>query len=152
MRKIIAIGCMVIMPGTLFFPSEVVSRGSESPTVVSQELTTHSLYERLNLRTFYSSLGDKLENGCQKFPADIFPESDVEFVSASKMILRGKQSLWKITVVDFDTIRVDDIVPLGTFRSAKILDLNRDADSDEWRANEAEIPFGSGCADSLNSA
>lgn len=107
-----------------------------------QELTYESLYQRFNMRTIYSSYGQRLKWYCESYPVEFFNE---KHILSDGMVLISGDDIWGFRIIDGATVFIENKIKNSTYDTTNQYSIHYDKDHEEWRASETLIHIDSEC-------
>ena len=107
-------------------------------------LTTSALYQQFNMRSIYSSYGQRLKYYCQSYPDDFFAVTEETDTTLS---LRDGNNEWIFTIDSAKTITLSNRISSGTYNTQETHHLHFDSKHQDWRAGDILIPVPDDCVD-----
>ncbi|WP_157038340.1 hypothetical protein, partial [Photobacterium ganghwense] len=86
-------------------------------SIGAEQVTTQDLYEKFNMRTIYSSYGQRLKYYCESYPKQFFSIEGASFVSDSRLELVSGEDVWFFTISEPNIISVGNHITSGTYNS-----------------------------------
>ncbi|MEF1170680.1 hypothetical protein [Vibrio campbellii] len=114
-------------------------------SVGAEQLTTKDLYEKFNMRTVYSSYGQRLKYYCESYPNEFFSIEGASFVSDSRLELVSGEDVWVFTISEPNIISVGNQITSGTYNSVSTYELYFDHKAQDWKAKETYIEIPKDC-------
>lgn len=115
-------------------------------SIGSEQVTTKDLYEKFNMRTIYSSYGQRLKYYCESYPKQFFSIEGASFVSDSRLELVSGEDVWVFTISEPNIISVGNHITSGTYNSVSTYALYFDRKAQDWKAKETYIDIPKDCA------
>lgn len=117
-------------------------------SVADQGITTEALFKKFNLRTIYSSYGQRLKYYCESYPIDFFLEKNMSIDGAGKNItLTSGSNVWIIEILDVDKIGVTNQIVDATYNTYSEYQIHYNVETGDWRADEANIGRSDECVE-----
>ena len=111
----------------------------------AEQLTTEELYKKFNMRSVYSSYGQRLKYYCNSYPKEFFTEKEAKFVSDKRLELVSGDDVWVFTIVEPNVIYLRNQITSGTYNSGSKHELYFDAQSKDWKSKETYIDIPEDC-------
>ncbi len=112
-----------------------------------ERLTSENLYEKLNLRSFYSSFTPSLKENCHSYLSDYFKRKDNAETRLDPAWLTIETDDWSYRfqmVSDTPpTVAFEDMAKYGNYHTRGLLRLNYDAKKEEWSVGRYEPTYSS---------
>jgi len=114
--------------------------------VFATEITLNDIFEKFNMRTIYSSYGQRLKYYCGTYPKDIFLKGNAKFnKKENKLELHSGSDIWVFKIEGSNKIFLNNKVTSATYDSGKEYAVKFDAKNNDWRVNKILIKEPKGC-------
>lgn len=109
----------------------------------SKKLTTHDIYEKFNMRSIFSSYGQRLKYYCESYPKNFF--SKAKHVSENRLELESGDDFWVFTIKERNIIHITNQITSGTYNSETRYEIYFDNENNDWRARQTFIEIPKDC-------
>lgn len=107
-----------------------------------ERLTTYGLYEKFNMRSIFSSFGQRLKYYCQSYPKDFFMVTNI---SENKLELEADDDVWEFTIEEPNIIYINNTITSGTYNSSVRYEIYYVEKNNDWRSRETFIDISEDC-------
>ncbi|VAW81949.1 hypothetical protein MNBD_GAMMA12-1966 [hydrothermal vent metagenome] len=107
--------------------------------VFAGELTLNDLYNKFNMRTIYSSYGQRLQYYCGAYPKNFFPKHQASFKFGNTLKLVSGDDVWIFTMKSDNKIILVNKITSGTYNTVNKYALHFDRINGDWRADKIRI-------------
>lgn len=108
------------------------------------EITPLQLYMRFNMRTIFSSYGQRVKYYCASYPFEYFPKSQMYIKGGNTLVLDNGEDYWEISITG-GTVEILNQIRGGTYNSTSSYSVEFNSSSREYRAKETFIKKGGDC-------
>lgn len=108
-----------------------------------RKLTTYELYEKFNMRTIFSSYGQRLKYYCESYPRNYFLKA--YHVSEDRLELESGDDVWVFTIEGPNKIYISNQITSGTYNAGARYVIYYDQENNDWRSRETYINIPKDC-------
>ncbi|MCL1129001.1 lysozyme inhibitor LprI family protein [Shewanella sairae] len=108
-----------------------------------KQLSVKDYYQHCNMRTIYSSYGQRLKYYCESYPKDFFKAPGV--ISDTKLEMIDGDNIWTVSIAPGNRVTMGNQITSGTYHSVSSHRLYFDKNSNDWRTLETFIAVPEDC-------
>ncbi|WP_051435617.1 lysozyme inhibitor LprI family protein [Shewanella fidelis] len=108
-----------------------------------KQISAKDFYQHFNMRTIYSSYGQRLKYYCESYPQDFF--TTPEFISATKLEMVEGDNIWTVSIAPDNRVTLGNQITSGTYHSVTSHRLYFDKNNNDWRTLQTFIAVPDDC-------
>ncbi len=114
-----------------------------------KEISFEEIYTNLNLRSFYSSFGPRLECMNKSYLSELFSRGSISN-KEEWWYLDNENDFWSISITGKNNISIGNVIKSGSYRESSEVFVVYDNIQKEWRSIEASISVDENCVKKYN--
>ena len=111
----------------------------------AQDITLNDIYEKFNMRTIYSSYGQRLKYYCESYPKEYFSKENAKFINDKQLELVSGSDVWVFTIKASNILLLNNQITSGTYNIGKEFSVYFDSENNDWRADKILIKKSDKC-------
>ncbi|VAW71121.1 hypothetical protein MNBD_GAMMA10-1644 [hydrothermal vent metagenome] len=116
-----------------------------SCNVTAGEIKLDDIYEKFNMRTIYSSYGQRLKYYCESYPKEYFSKENIKHIKGKKLELISGDDIWVFTIKGPNQLVLSNKISDASYNTLDEYTVYYDKDNNDWRANKILLKKSEDC-------